>query len=254
VLPLVIARREARLLVQDPMPLILLLVVPLVMLAFLKPVLFIALVIGGRPRDERCRAGRARSGGHLLPAAHRPGRAQLFREHGWGTWDRLRASPASSAQIVAGKLLPLYAFALAQAAWIFGVGVALFGLPVRGSPVALALLAAAATATHLALGLLVVAAARTIQQVNALANLGAALLAGLGGALVPSYLLPGWARAVSPFTPTHWLMEGYRAVTLDGRGLDGVALPALVLPGFAAAFAAAALARFSVEEARGYWA
>ena len=113
----------------------------------------------------------------------------------------------------------------------------------------MAVLTVVAAAAHLALGLLVVAVARTIQQVNALAKLGA----GFGGAIVPAHLLPGSMRAVGPFTPTHWAMRGYRAVILDGRGLDGVWVPALVLPGFAVALAAA-LVRLSVEEAKSFWA
>lgn len=116
--------------------------------------------------------------------------------------DRLRASPATTAQVLAGKLLPLYGFALAQTAWIFAAGFMVFGLRLRGALMALVVLTVAAAASHLALGLLVVAAARTIQQVNALANLGAALLAGFGGATVPAYLLPGgsvrWDRSLPP--------------------------------------------------------
>lgn len=250
---LVIARRELRLLRQDPMPLILLLVVPLAFLAFLKPVLFIALIIEGYPGtngSEQAVPGAAATFSLLLAGLVG---LSFFREHGWGVWDRLRASPATTSQILAGKLLPLYGFALFQAAWIFTAGFMVFGLRVRGELMALAVVTVAAAASHLALGLLVVAVARTIQQVNALANLGAALLAGFGGAIVPAYLLPGWVRAVGPFTPTHWVMRGYRAVLLDGRGLEGVVVPALVLVVFAGAVVAAAMARFSVEETKGFW-
>lgn len=251
---LVVARREVRLLVQDPMPLILLLAVPLAILAFLKPVLFIALIIEGYPGtngSEQAVPGAAATFSLLLAGLVG---LSFFREHGWGIWDRLRASPATAGHILAGKLLPLYGFALVQAAWIFAVGFAVFGLRARGPVIALVVLTVAAAAAHLALGLLVVAFARTIQQVNALANLGAALLAGFGGAIVPAYLLPGWVRAVGPFTPTHWVMRGYRAVILDGRGLDGVWEPSLVLLLFAAALAVAALARLSVEEVKSFWA
>jgi ABC-2 type transport system permease protein len=251
---LVIARREVRLLVQDPLPLILLLVVPLIFLAFLKPVLFIALIIEGYPGSngvEQAAPGAAAMFSLLFTGLVG---LSFFREHGWGMWDRLRASPATSRQIVAGKLLPLYLFAVVQTGWIFAGAAVLFGLRVRGPVIALVVLTLAASATNLALAVLVVAVARSIQQVNALANLGAALLAGVGGAIVPHYLLPGWVRAVGPFTPTHWLMEGYRAVILDGRGLEGIVVPSLVLIGYAAVLAAAALVRFSAEETKSFWA
>ena len=249
----VIARREVRLLARDPMPLVLLLVVPLAFVAFLKPALFITLVIEGFPGSNG--AEQAVPGAATTFSLFLTGLVGLsfFREHGWGTWDRLRASPASTRQILVGKLAPLLAFSLVQITWIFTIGVVAFGLRVRGSPVALAVLTIAVSASHVAMGLLLIAFARTIQQVNALANLGTALLAGIGGAIVPAYLLPEWVRAISPCTPTYWAMRGYRTVLLDGRGLSGVTVPAVVLIGFAIGLFAVAAVRFSIEEAKSFW-
>ena len=249
----VIARRELRLLRQDPVPLVLLLVVPVAFLAFLKPMLYVTLIIEGYPGtngSEQAVPGAAATFSLFLTGL---AGLSFFREHGWGTWDRLRASPATTAQILLGKLVPLYGFALFQIAWLFGVGVVVFDLDLRGPTVAVAVLSLAVAASHLALGLLLVAASRTIQQVNALANLGSTLMAGVGGAVVPAYLMPGWVRAVAPATPTYWVMRGYRAVTLDGQGLSAVALPAAVLTGFAVGLSAVALLRFSTAEAKRFW-
>lgn len=249
----VIARREVRLLRQDPVPLVLLLVVPVAFLAFLKPMLYVTLIIEGYPGtngSEQAVPGAAATFSLFLTGL---AGLSFFREHGWGTWDRLRASPATTAQLLLGKLVPLYGFAVLQIAWLFAVGVVLFDLDLRGPAVAVAGLSLVVAATHLALGLVLVAACRTIQQVNALANLGSTLLAGVGGALVPAYLMPGWVRAVAPATPTYWVMRGYRAVTLDGQGLSAIALPAAVLMAFAVVLAALALMRFSAAEAKHFW-
>lgn len=249
----VIARRELRLLRQDPVPLVLLLVVPVAFLAFLKPMLFVTLVIEGYPGtngSEQAVPGAAATFSLFLTGLVG---LSFFREHGWGTWDRLRASPATTPQLLLGKLVPLYGFAVLQIAWLFAVGVVVFGLDLRGPVVAVAVLSLFVAASHLALGLLLVAVSRTIQQVNALANLGSTLMAGVGGAVVPAYLMPGWVRAVAPATPTYWVMRGYRAVTLDGQGLPAVALPAAVLAGFAVVLSALALARFSAAEAKQFW-
>ena len=250
----VIARRELRLLGQDPVPLVLLLAVPVVFLAFLKPMLFVTLIIEGYPGtngSEQAVPGAAATFSLFLTGL---AGLSFFREHGWGTWDRLRASPATTAQILLGKLVPLYGFAVLQLAWLFGVGVVFFDLDLRGSAVAIGVLSLAVAAGHLALGLLLVALARTIQQVNALANLGSALLAGIGGAIVPAYLMPQWVRTIAPATPTYWAMRGYRAVTLEGEGLSAVALPASVLVGFAIGLTALALWRFSAGEEKRWWA
>ena len=61
----------------------------------------------------------------------------FFREHAWGTWDRLRASAASSLDLVVGKVVPLYACLLVQMAAVFGIGVVAFGYRPNGSWLAL---------------------------------------------------------------------------------------------------------------------
>ena len=85
-------------------------------------------------------------------------------------------------------------------------------------------------------------------QLNALANLGAIVLAGIGGALAPSTALPGWAKAIAPITPSYWAMRGFRSVILGPGGLADVVTPIAVLLAFAAAFVMVAAARFRVEE------
>lgn len=249
----VIARREVRLLAQDPVPLVLLLVVPVVFLAFLKPMLWVSLIIEGYPGTNG--AEQAVPGAAATFSLFLSGLVGLsfFREHGWGMWDRLRASSASTAGILLGKVVPLYVFAVVQVAWLFAVGVVFFDLDLRGSAGAVGFLTLGVAASHLALGLLLVALAGTIQQVNALANLGSSLIAGLGGAIVPIYLMPHWVRTIAPATPTYWVMRGYRAVTLDGRGLSAVAGPTAVLAGFAVVLGVAALLRFKAGEAKRFW-
>ena len=81
------------------------------------------------------------------------------------------------------------------------------------------------------LGVCVTALCRTAQQANAFAYLGMVLFGAIGGAFVPFSVLPAWARAIAPVTPTYWAMRGMRSVILEGRGLGGVALPAAVLLG-----------------------
>ncbi len=46
----------------------------------------------------------------------------FFREHAWGTWDRLRASSASTMDIALGKVLPLCVCQLAQLGVLFLAG------------------------------------------------------------------------------------------------------------------------------------
>jgi ABC-2 type transport system permease protein len=176
----------------------------------------------------------------------------FFREHGWGTWDRLRMSGGPGA-LVAGKLLPVALVGAAQLAWLFGAGWFVLDLRVRGSLPALALVGLALLASVMAMGLSLVGWLKTLQQLNAVANLQAVVLSAVGGALVPPWLLPSWIRAVGPATPAYWAMRGFRAVLLDGGGVTSVLLPCAVLGAFAAVFSALFALGFSVEEPKSVW-
>jgi ABC-2 type transport system permease protein len=174
----------------------------------------------------------------------------FFAEYGWATWDRLRASKATSAEIIIGKALPLLIVSATQFLVIFVVGVPLFHLHSRGPFTALVPLVAAFATCLVMLGVMITALCRTIQKANALAFGGIVLFGALGGALVPLEVLPGWARAVAPGTPTYWVMRGFRSVILDGHGFAAMILPVSVLAAMSLTFAAIALTRFRFTDVK----
>jgi ABC-2 type transport system permease protein len=178
----------------------------------------------------------------------------VFREHGWKTWERLRASPLSSAELIAGKsVVPLLCIAF-QLTALLGGGALLFGLEMRGSWAAFLLVAVALGVMNLSLGFMLLAVCRSSMQLNSISSGGAMLVGGLAGAVTPAETLPGWAQAIGPITPAYWAMRGFRAVTIDGGGLAEVALPLAVLAGFTVLFGTIALRRFDVEDAKISWA
>jgi len=247
----VVARQELVLLVRDPLPLVLLLAVPLVFIAFLKPAAFLALIVEGYPGTNG--AEQAVPGAATTFSLFAVGLVGLsfFREHGWGTWPRLRAA-ASVSEVFVGKVAPLVAFALLQLGFLFAAGILAFGLRVRGSLGALALFCLPVAIASVALGLLLVGLVRTLPQLNACANLAAAVLAGMGGALMPLRLLPGWVRTVAPASPAYWAMRGFRSVLLDGGGMRALLLPGAVLSAFAALFFVVSLGFFKQRRRLGW--
>lgn len=250
---LAIGRHHLRVLRRDPMPVTILVGMPLAVMAFIQPALRFFVTAEGYPDAtgaEQAVPGMAVLFAFFLPAFVGFG---IFHEHGWGTWDRLRASPASSWQIIIGKVLVPAAAAVLQQAVLFGAGVVLFGLRIRGSVAALAVVIAALACCLVALGVVTASLCRTVQQVNAIGNLSAMVFGGVGGALVPVSLLPAWAQAVAPVTPTYWAMRGFRSVILDGAGVTGVLLPAAVLLAFAAALTLLALWRLRFDQVK-LWA
>ena len=249
----IILAHELRLARRDPLPVMVLIVFPIVTMAFLKPAFRPALIQAGHPHAngaEQVVPGQATLSAFFVVSLVTFG---FFAEHYWGTWDRLRASQASSLEIVLGKALPRIVISLAQFVVIFSTGVVIFGLTIRGGVVALAPLVVAFSICLVLLGVAVTAVCRTAQQANAFGIVGMVLFGAIGGALVPFNVLPGWARTIAPATPTYWAMRGFRSIILDGQGLGGVTTPVAVLLAMALAFGVVALRRLRFDEAKVAW-
>jgi ABC-2 type transport system permease protein len=245
-----IARHEARLLRHNVEALVALLVMPLVTTALLRPVMRATLVFygfKGASGAEHVVPGMAVMFGFIAVGF---AAGSMLSEHEWGTWDRLRASEARPLEIVVGKSLPNLAVLVGQMTLLFAFGFGVLGLHVTGSVVALVVVGACTCLCLSALGLLFVSMARNAQQVYLFINVGSFVFAGLGGALLPLALFPGWLRPVAPVLPSYWSMRAFNDVLLRGRGPAAVALPACVLVGFALLFLLVAVRRFRVDEAK----
>lgn len=247
------ARHELRIMRQDPSTVVFMLVMPVLMTALMKPLYRAALTeegVAGATGAEHAVPGMA-----VAFAAFSVGFSgfAFFREHGWGTWERLRASAASPGDIMAGKLLPVFVLTVVQVGSLLALGVPLFGLRIPGSAVAAGAVVVAVSLSLTAFGVAVTAVSRTAQQLNALGSVGSMVFAVIGGAFVPVAVMPVWAQTIAPATPTYWAMRGFRSVTLDTGGLAEVALPVAMLTGLAALFAGVAALRFRFEETKVYF-
>ena len=248
-----VVRNELRLLRHDPVPAVILIAIPVVLMTLLSD------AMEGTLAEE----GYADAAGSAQTV---PGMAcvfaffaialvgfAIFREHGWRTWPRLRAAGLSGRALLAGKLAVPAALVAGQHVVLFGFGVAFLDLRVAGSWLAVVLIASAFGALVLTAGLAAAAALSTIQQVNAVTNLGAMALGGLGGAFVPVDSLPSWVQPVAPVSPVYWAMEGYQTVILEGGGVGDILGPLAVLAAFTAAFAGIALWRFKLDAPKRTW-
>src|SRR5580658_10523786 len=111
-----ITRNELRVLRRDPSPLIFVLAVPVLVTYILRGGLGAILQVVGY---------HGVSGADFVVPAEAvtfiffiPGfiGMSFFREHGWATWDRLRASSATSAEIMFGKVVPMCILGMLQLA------------------------------------------------------------------------------------------------------------------------------------------
>jgi ABC-2 type transport system permease protein len=249
-----IARHEVRVLTQDPSPLVALVVMPLLVITFLRPAFKSILVQEGYSfanGSEQAVPGLTVMFSFFVVSF---GGLMLFREHGWHTWSRLQVTGVRTVEIVAGKMAPLLLLLAVQFGLVFGLGSLVFGFRLHGSPVAVVAVFLALACWLIGLTMLMFALCSTDQQMISLTNVLTMLFGGLGGALVPVNSLPGWARAISPATPGYWAIRGFRSVTLDGGGLGDVVLPVLVLVGSAVvlvALASVLLGRAGSKSAKG---
>ncbi len=247
-----IARHELRVVRSEPLYYLMMTVMPLVLMAFVKPAFAPALEHQGHLHANG--AEQAVPGMTVMFALLLMGNVGFgfLREHGWGTWERLHASWATPAEVIAGKVVvPLGQSAL-QLLVLFGIGGVLYGLHIHGSVLALAAVAALFSITVVALGLALFAVCKSAMQLNALAAVGALSLAGIGGAITPLSSLPGWAHAIVPAVPSYWAMRGFRSAILDGGGFGDVLLPIVMLAAFAAAFLAVVGVSFRFEQTKTY--
>lgn len=249
-----IMRHEFRILFRDPSFLIVMIAMPVVVMAFMSRVFRFALVAEGYQGANG--SEQAVPGITVMFSFFLVGSVGFvfFREHGWFTWDRLRASRARPFEIMAGKVAPVLAHAIVQQALLLGFGVVLFGLKIRGSLLGLTAVMVALGICLVTLGTLVTAITKTAAQQQVVSQVGTMFFAGLGGAMAPVSSLPGWARAIAPGTPSYWAMKGFRTIVLDAGGLFDVAEPILILLAFSVAATVLSLWRFRFEETKLSWA
>lgn len=248
-----IARHELRVMAKDPSTAVFVVVMPLAMAALMKGLFRDALV--GQGMTEATGAEFAVPGMAVAFAAFSVGYSgfAFFRDHGWGTWERLRASPATSVDILAGKVAPAVGLTLVQLGLLFVLGAPLLGFTVAGPAIALIPTIVVLALCLNAFGVAVTAMSRTSQQLNAIGSAGGFLLAILGGAFVPVETMPGWAQSVAPWVPTYWAMRAFRDVIIGGRGLEATALPAAVMIAFTVGLVILAASRFRFDEPKVYY-
>lgn len=144
----------------------------------------------------------------------------LAREKELGTMELLLVSPLHPMMIIVGKVLPYVLLSLINAILIIALGVYVFGVPIKGSLLALFALNTLFIVTALSLGILISTRAKSQQ---------AAMMASLLGLMMPTMLLSGF---VFPVESMPWLLQlisnvipaKYFIISLKAIMLKGVSL------------------------------
>ena len=238
-----VARQEFRLLKVDPFPVMLLFVMPLALIPF-----FTAGLVGGAVASV---PGLLAMFGYLGMAVVA---TVYMRDHGWRTWDRLRAAGVPPAAIVIGKALPLLTLFVVQQVVLLAIGWSVLGLPVKGSVPVLGMMLALTALTQVSLGLVITTHARNIHHANIAIQGGGLMATGLGGAIAPVAALPVVLQHLAPLSPVYWTLKGVRGVTSLSWGLTEALQPMLVLAGISATALAFTIVRYRHDEVKMFYA
>jgi ABC-2 type transport system permease protein len=158
----------------------------------------------------------------------------VTREVERGTMESLLSMPIKPVEVMFGKIIPYVLVGFIQASLIVSIGVLLFGVPVRGSLILLALLSTLFITTNLSIGYTfstIVQNQLQAMQLSMMFFLPSILLSGF---MFPFAGMPRWAQYIGECLPLTHFVRIVRAIMLKGATIqnlqyDTIALIALML-------------------------
>ena len=153
----------------------------------------------------------------------------VTREVERGTMENLLSMPIKPVEIMFGKIVPYVLVGFIQATLIIGIGVLLFGVPVRGSLIMLALLSTLFITTNLSIGYTfstIVQNQLQAMQMSMMFFLPSILLSGF---MFPFLGMPLWAQYIGEGLPLTHYLRIVRAIMLKGAALQNLEYDTIAL-------------------------
>jgi ABC-2 type transport system permease protein len=152
----------------------------------------------------------------------------VVREKVSGSFIRLKTLPTNYLVGLASKQITYLGVTLLQAAVIFSIGIWLFpfvglpGLNVPSDLLALFLITLVCGWCAVSYAICVGVFANTQEQANGFGAISIVILACIGGLMVPSFAMQGFAKTLTNISPMHWCLEAYYSLFLEGAKLQHV--------------------------------
>ncbi len=143
----------------------------------------------------------------------------LVREREIGTLDQLLVSPITPRELMIGKMAPVLAVGLFHLSIFVGLTLLHFGVPFRGTVLALGLAACLFILASMAIGLLISAVSTTQQEAFMLMILCMLPTIVLSGFLSPIESMPPWLQWLTLLNPVRHFLDIVRGVFLKGTGI-----------------------------------
>jgi ABC-2 type transport system permease protein len=153
----------------------------------------------------------------------------VTREIERGTMENLLSMPISPVEIMLGKIIPYVMVGFVQAFMIIAIGVFLFGVPIVGSLLMLALLSTLFITTNLSIGYTFSTVAQNQLQAMQMTLMFFLPNILLSGFMFPFAGMPNWAQWVGEALPLTHYLRIVRSIMLKGSSVGDLHYDTLAL-------------------------
>src|ERR1700751_4289161 len=153
----------------------------------------------------------------------------VTREIERGTMESLLSMPIKPVEVMFGKIIPYVMVGFIQTAIIIGIGVLLFGVPIYGSLLLLAVLSTLFITTNLSIGYTFSTLAQNQLQAMQLSLMFFLPNILLSGFMFPFAGMPRWAQWVGESLPLTHYLRIVRAIMLKGSTIADLRYDTLVM-------------------------
>lgn len=171
----------------------------------------------------------------------------VVRERQTGTLEQLAVMPLRPRDVFLGKLVPYFVVAAVDLAIVLAVGIAIFGVPFRGSPLVFALGAVLFVFVTLGIGVLISTLSQNQGQAIQLAVMTMLPQVLLSGLIFPLSSIVAGVRWISYLLPLTYFNEISRGVMLRAEPISALWEPFVLLTVLGAVVVTAAILRFRAD-------
>ncbi len=154
---------------------------------------------------------------------------ETIAEKKGGALLRVRMSPASIGQSLAARALSVIIVSLLMSLAVYGLGILVFGIEILGSVPGFVLVIFSQAFFIGGMTLLLIGLAKTERQMMNIGSFAVLIMSFLGGAWMPSFILPEWVQGIAQVLPTYWSTDGLAAMTWRGLAFEDALIPSAML-------------------------
>ncbi len=168
----------------------------------------------------------------------------IVKEREAGTLEQLLMSPASTTQIIAAKLFPLFVLLCMMGTLAVAIMRVVFGIPFRGNVLLVIAAAALCLLCGISIGTFIATFTRSARQAQLTLFFVNPPLTSLSGAFTPVEAMPKWLQPLAQFNPIQHFGMISRGAMLKGSGIETLWPNFLALLAFTVVLVALSISRF----------